>query len=79
MFNNDTHNACECAVCHALQGFNEALVKALAAWVADEYAQGLQKEVDTSTWTLDAPPAPQQHNGCDCGMFMLAYAEHLVR
>ena len=61
------------------QGFNEPLVKALAAWVSDEYAQSLQQEVDTSTWTLDAPPAPQQHNGCDCGMFMLAYAEHLVR
>ncbi len=60
------------------QGFNEPLVKAIAQWVTDEAANTLKQQIDTSSWTLDATDAPQQHNGCDCGMFMLAYAEHLV-
>lgn len=31
-------------------------------------------------WTLASPKdIPKQHNGCDCGVFMLKYANWLVR
>jgi sentrin-specific protease 1 len=52
----------------------------LARYVCDEAKQKKQETWDPSEWTLSAPrDIPAQHNGCDCGVFMLKYADWLAR
>jgi sentrin-specific protease 1 len=49
-------------------------------YIADEFADKAQLEVDRAEWAVEVPKAiPRQHNGCDCGVFALAYAEHAAR
>jgi sentrin-specific protease 1 len=52
----------------------------LARYIADEAQHKRQETLDVSAWPLLAPSdIPEQKNGCDCGVFMLKYADWLVR
>jgi Ulp1 family protease len=58
-------------------------LKCLQQWVSDETAdkKGENNRWDTSSWTLRAANAedvPQQHNGCDCGIFMYCICRSLA-
>ncbi|KAL3690661.1 hypothetical protein R1sor_004312 [Riccia sorocarpa] len=60
----------------SLGGVDSAVLKVLARYIADEARDKDGKELDTNTWDHEFPQdIPQQLNGCDCGMFMLKYAD----
>lgn len=64
-----------------LQGRDEACLEALARWLRDEYRDKRKEErEDVLTWPRLYPQAiPRQLNGWDCGMFLIQFADHLVR
>ena len=54
------------------QGRERPVVEALARWVADEFRDKRNSEVDTSSWPrCYETDIPQQTNGSDCGVFTL--------
>eukprot|EP01138_Halocafeteria_seosinensis_P012988 gb/GECG01013266.1/.p1 GENE.gb/GECG01013266.1/~~gb/GECG01013266.1/.p1 ORF type:complete len:524 (+),score=72.65 gb/GECG01013266.1/:1-1572(+) len=58
-------------------------LQVLRRWVSDETAdkKGESNRWDTSSWTLraaDPEVVPQQHNGCDCGVFMYCICRSLA-
>ena len=54
------------------QGRERPVVEALARWVADEFRDKRNCEVDTSSWPrCYETDIPQQLNGSDCGVFAL--------
>lgn len=54
---------------HAPQGRHDALLEHLARYVSDE-ARERDRTLDTSGWErVHSQQAPQQNNGCDCGVF----------
>ncbi|KAL2620875.1 hypothetical protein R1flu_001080 [Riccia fluitans] len=60
----------------SLGGVDNAVLKVLARYIADEAKDKGGIELDSSTWDIAFPQdIPQQLNGCDCGMFMLKYAD----
>ena len=62
--------------CDSMRGRARAVTDALVRWAADEAA-----DTDwggggrSDRWTVTHPPVPRQFNGCDCGVFMLRFAE----
>jgi hypothetical protein len=49
-------------------------------YVCDEAQNKLGETWKTSEWTVSEPKdIPKQLNGCDCGVFMLKYADWVVR
>lgn len=65
----------------SLHGDNPTCLGALRKWIMGEFAerQGGQP-FDFTRWTESCPKdIPAQHNGYDCGVFALAFAEHLGR
>ena len=49
-------------------------------YACDEAQNKLSETWDSSEWTVSAPKdIPKQLNGCDCGVFMLKYADWVVR
>ena len=45
----------------------------------DEYENKKGEAVDTSDWAAEHPKEiPRQMNGCDCGVFMLKYADYIA-
>ena len=49
-------------------------------YICDEAQNKLSETWKTSDWTVSAPKdIPKQLNGCDCGVFMLKYADWVVR
>jgi hypothetical protein len=52
----------------------------LARYISDEAQHKRSTALDVSDWQRSAPSdIPEQMNGCDCGVFMLKYADWLVR
>eukprot|EP00752_Nemacystus_decipiens_P012317 g10921.t1 len=60
------------------------ILKNLLLWAEDEDDERVGEEActfDHEEWTLiqgDKEMTPQQGNGSDCGVFMLAFAAHLM-
>jgi sentrin-specific protease 1 len=52
----------------------------LKRWVRDEYEDKKGEAVDTSELGRPEHPKaiPRQMNGCDCGVFMLKYADYIA-
>ena len=49
-------------------------------YAADEAKGKQEKTLDVSDWKQLAPTEiPEQKNGCDCGVFMVKFADWLVR
>ncbi|EIE20629.1 cysteine proteinase [Coccomyxa subellipsoidea C-169] len=64
----------------SLGGREDKILRALRSYIADEYRDKRNAEVDTSEWPIRYPrDVPLQQNGCDCGVFALQFAEHLSR
>eukprot|EP00250_Pteridium_aquilinum_P004265 c14489_g1_i1 orf=871-2745(-) len=64
----------------SLKGEDENALQVLAKYIEDEAKDKGTENVDTSLWDLDCPKdIPEQMNGCDCGMFMVKYADFLSR
>ncbi|EFJ49990.1 hypothetical protein VOLCADRAFT_58901 [Volvox carteri f. nagariensis] len=60
----------------SLKGEDHALVRHLLSWVSDESADKLKQRWDTSKWQVEFPKnIPEQHNGCDCGVFSIMFAD----
>ena len=52
----------------------------LLRYIADEASNKLNVTLDVSGWKQLAPTdIPEQKNGCDCGVFMVKFADWLVR
>ena len=63
----------------SLHGEDPFLLDCLKRWVRDEHENKKGEAVDTSDWTAEHPKAiPRQMNGCDCGVFMLKYADYIA-
>lgn len=65
----------------SLHGRNLACLRALREWIKGEFAERQGgHQFDFAGWTELCPEdIPAQHNGHDCGVFALAFAEHLSR
>ena len=63
----------------SLLGNDKGLVEDLLRWVTDEWRNKKEKDVSTESWTVTIPKdIPRQMNGCDCGVFMLKYADYIA-
>ena len=63
----------------SLHGEDHFLLDCLKRWVRDEYENKKGEAVDTSDWAAEHPKEiPRQMNGCDCGVFMLKYADYIA-
>ena len=52
----------------------------LLRYIADEAKNKREETLDVSGWKQIAPTnIPEQKNGCDCGVFMVKFADWLVR
>lgn len=65
------------------QGRNPELLEYAFQWVCDECRNkdvsiGESIDITRGNWNLECVVAPEQANAYDCGMFILAYAQHLV-
>ena len=49
-------------------------------WVRDEWKNKKDADADTDDgWSVEIPKdIPRQMNGCDCGVFMLKYADYIA-
>lgn len=66
----------------SLHGRNLECLRALREWIKGEFAERQGgRQFDFTEWTelCSAEDIPAQHNGYDCGVFALAFAEHLSR
>ena len=62
----------------SLLGESSVAVKNLKRWIVDEAKNKLGEDWDPEEWIEVYPKdIPLQMNGCDCGVFMLKYAEYL--
>lgn len=60
----------------SLKGCDRDALRILANYIKDEAKDKLNKILDVNTWDRDCPQdIPEQLNGCDCGMFMIKYAD----
>uniref|UniRef100_A0A7S0PPK7 Ubiquitin-like protease family profile domain-containing protein n=1 Tax=Micromonas pusilla TaxID=38833 RepID=A0A7S0PPK7_MICPS len=63
----------------SLLGDDKGLVEDLLRWVRDEWRNKKNADVDTESWSVEIPKdIPRQMNGCDCGVFMLKYADYIA-
>lgn len=66
----------------SISGSDKQLMKYSAVvkrWISDEAKHKYNMEnYDLSDWVQVAPPAPQQRNGVDCGVFVTMFAHYLV-
>lgn len=64
----------------SLKGNDGNALQVLARYLEDEAMDKQNKKLDVSTWERDcAKDIPEQLNGCDCGMFMIKYADFYSR
>jgi sentrin-specific protease 1 len=64
----------------SLKGRDDPVVKALLCWVQEEYITKYNHFENMYVWTREYPKnLPLQENGCDCGVFMLKYADYIAR
>lgn len=60
----------------SLKGRDENVLKVLAKYLVDEARDKNNRALDVSKWESVFPQdIPEQLNGCDCGMFMVKYAD----
>ncbi|CAM6088342.1 unnamed protein product [Calypogeia fissa] len=60
----------------SLKGGDRSVLDVLARYITDETKDKDCKVLDASTWEQGFPKnIPEQRNGCDCGMFMVKYAD----
>lgn len=60
----------------SLKGRDENVLKVLAKYLVDEAKDKNNRILDVSKWESAFPQdIPEQLNGCDCGMFMVKYAD----
>lgn len=60
----------------SLKGRDRNALQVLAKYLKDEARDKLNQNLDIDTWDQDYPQdIPEQRNGCDCGMFMIKYAD----
>ncbi|KAG0600663.1 hypothetical protein M758_11G051800 [Ceratodon purpureus] len=60
----------------SLKGRDENVLKVLAKYLVDEAKDKNNRIIDVSKWESVFPQdIPEQLNGCDCGMFMVKYAD----
>jgi sentrin-specific protease 1 len=60
----------------SLNGRDENVLRVLARYLVDEAKDKNNSILDVSKWESVFPQdIPEQLNGCDCGMFMLKYAD----
>ena len=53
-------------------------MKNLKRWIVDEAKNKLNEDWDPDEWEEYYPKnIPLQKNGCDCGVFMIKFAEYL--
>lgn len=66
-------------VCHA-QGLDHGCLDKLATWLKLEYFDKRRVAVEPVTWPRYFPKIiPQQRNMVDCGVFMILFADYVVR
>ncbi|XP_010548957.1 PREDICTED: ubiquitin-like-specific protease ESD4 [Tarenaya hassleriana] len=64
----------------SLNGSDPIILNGLAKYLVDEGKDKSGKEIDISSWETEfVEDLPQQHNGYDCGMFMLKYIDFYSR
>ena len=62
----------------SLLGESAVTVKNLKRWIVDEAKNKLNEDWDPDEWEEYYPKnIPLQKNGCDCGVFMIKFAEYL--
>ncbi|RLN35518.1 sentrin-specific protease 1-like isoform X1 [Panicum miliaceum] len=60
----------------SLGGLGHDVLNVLARYIRDELKDKSNIEIDTCSWVVKASDClPLQHNGWDCGMFMLKYID----
>lgn len=60
----------------SLQGRDPNVLNSLARYIVDEARERGGQDLDVSKWEhVYVDDIPRQLNGCDCGMFMLKYAD----
>ncbi|CAL5061074.1 unnamed protein product [Urochloa decumbens] len=60
----------------SLGGWGHDVLRVLARYVMDELKDKSNIEIDTTSWVEEVSDClPLQHNGWDCGMFMLKYID----
>ncbi|XP_037488753.1 ubiquitin-like-specific protease 1A [Triticum dicoccoides] len=63
----------------SLGGKDSAVLRILARYIVDELKDKNDIEIDTSSWREVSVHIPLQHNGWDCGMFMLKFIDFYSR
>ena len=64
----------------SMGGSGMSVLRALLRWLGDESRERLKAELDVDAWTLvptQMGETPQQHNGCDCGVFTCTAADFI--
>ncbi|KAH9575977.1 hypothetical protein CY35_01G139300 [Sphagnum magellanicum] len=60
----------------SLKGADDTVLQVLGRYIVDEARDKGDEVLDVSTWERSFPDdIPEQLNGCDCGMFMVKYAD----
>ncbi len=68
----NTHTQILPLTLHPPQGRDPALLEHLAQYITDEARDKCKRELDVSGWPRRfSREAPQQKNGCDCGVFTI--------
>ncbi|KAE8808253.1 Sentrin-specific protease 1 [Hordeum vulgare] len=63
----------------SLGGKDGTVLRILARYIMDELKDKNNIEIDTSSWREVSVHLPLQHNGWDCGMFMLKFIDFYSR
>ncbi|XP_048554728.1 ubiquitin-like-specific protease 1A [Triticum urartu] len=63
----------------SLGGKDSGVLRILARYIMDELKDKNNIEIDTSSWREVSVHIPLQHNGWDCGMFMLKFIDFYSR
>lgn len=63
----------------SMSGSGRDYLQALKKWFADDVKDKKNQVMDMSEWELisQLPDVPQQHNGYDCGVFTITFADFL--
>ena len=63
-----------------MSGAGHNILRCLLRYMKDEMKKKHDKDLDEDEWTLvpTTSDTPQQHNGCDCGVFSCMAADHIA-
>lgn len=64
----------------SMNGQGQSVLNNLLQYLKDEHLKKKEKPLDDSEWELvtTTSDTPQQHNGCDCGVFTCIAADHVA-